>query len=1123
MSVLLRRTVSDGVSKAPWNDNFKSSAASIDDNKRNNHYHHHHHRRSHRQNDKNDDESPTTPRKAAAATSSNPTVAAATTGHGPVDHVTTTVATSTKTLAQNETRVVSILRVAVVGVLFIASIVVSTFVYLYLKKQQQQNFHTNFQHVGKQVLSTFHSVVSKNIASIGTLSTYITSYAHITNSTFPFVTIPSFELHGNNLRITSSSHIIYYLPLVTDETRIEWEIYAMKHRYQATNSYNKEEYYRQQQNMEFNLQQYLEGGVGVTSQDIDDDDDEEEELDNNNGSRRQRRRRRKLTTATTEEDEEEDVVAAEPEPTMLDDGTSYHPSIWSSGARERRGDYPYHENNGTSSSSNETQMKMMMYLPIWQQSPTWPMAQFYLNLDGGRLQVTHPNMIQIMTTEAKALLNQVSTSRPQSKPYHAQILSLGQYRDVGNVTTELLDDINTYLSYPVFDTFDADIVDNSNNDTDDDNNNSKRQQQRSQRNVVGVIGSNVYWKILFSNLLPSNVEGIVCVVSNSLNQTFAYRIDGPKATFLGLIEDAGNGVDYDDDNVVTLPYHDTKYDDMVLSANVNDYLKQLDGIENRAFQSVPLSDTIQYTMKVYPSKDFEAPYITYQPILYSAVTFLSFVFATTLFLVYSCVVERRQRIMTTKVIENATKAAETERELNEFLSHEIRNPLSAAITACSFVSMAVNEQRPQQDEKDKKDEQMASPVLVKDHETLKNVREDVEVVSSSLHFINDFLRSMLDIYRSSEIKVKLAPTDIKKDIFEPTSSVLHKRTSNYDFIVDCPDNLVVMTDPIRLKQVVLNLVRNATKFVERGFLRLRADVFGSTQHVRIYIEDSGPGISPQKQQELFTKYQESLDTLCQGTGIGLNLSKKLMLIMNGDLWLDSRYNSGVGGCPGSCFVIDLKTSPLELSEALNQSIYSRLGDNKTKQILHTALQGNVTGVDDGNTTEVDSSYDSKLIYNPPSQDIEQGSLTTKLVGGHKSSQPSSELPEALSVLIVDDDALLRKLVVRGIKRVAPSSWVVKDVSSGELALRLCETETFDLIFMDQYMASIDKQLLGTETCQALRQRGVTTNTTKICGLSANDLRDAFLKSGADDFILKPMPCKPNELKETLLSLLNRTE
>jgi signal transduction histidine kinase len=100
----------------------------------------------------------------------------------------------------------------------------------------------------------------------------------------------------------------------------------------------------------------------------------------------------------------------------------------------------------------------------------------------------------------------------------------------------------------------------------------------------------------------------------------------------------------------------------------------------------------------------------------------------------------------------------------------------------------------------------ADPLV--DEESRTHVRDDIEVVNASLHFINDFMRSMLDIYRASgnKITVEKAPTDIKHDVLEPVSNILYKRLATFDVIVDCPDNLVVMTDSIRLKQVVLNLV-----------------------------------------------------------------------------------------------------------------------------------------------------------------------------------------------------------------------------------------------------------------------------------------------------------------------------
>jgi DNA-binding response OmpR family regulator len=74
--------------------------------------------------------------------------------------------------------------------------------------------------------------------------------------------------------------------------------------------------------------------------------------------------------------------------------------------------------------------------------------------------------------------------------------------------------------------------------------------------------------------------------------------------------------------------------------------------------------------------------------------------------------------------------------------------------------------------------------------------------------------------------------------------------------------------------------------------------------------------------------------------------------------------------------------------------------------------------------------------------------------------------------------------------------------------------------MDQYMASVQKQLLGTETTRALRSKGVTA---KICGLSANDVEELFIEAGADSFMIKPFPCQKEALKQELVRVVSSSK
>lgn len=66
------------------------------------------------------------------------------------------------------------------------------------------------------------------------------------------------------------------------------------------------------------------------------------------------------------------------------------------------------------------------------------------------------------------------------------------------------------------------------------------------------------------------------------------------------------------------------------------------------------------------------------------------------------------------------------------------------------------------------------------------------------------------------------------------------------------------------------------------------------------------------------------------------------------------------------------------------------------------------------------------------------------------------------------------------------------------------------------MASIEKQMLGTETVRALRSKGVTSI---ICGLSANDMKQQFIEAGANTFMAKPFPCDPHSLKQEVHRIL----
>ena len=190
--------------------------------------------------------------------------------------------------------------------------------------------------------------------------------------------------------------------------------------------------------------------------------------------------------------------------------------------------------------------------------------------------------------------------------------------------------------------------------------------------------------------------------------------------------------------------------------------------------------------------------------------------------------------------------------------------------------------------------------------------------------------------------------------------------------------------------------------------------------------------------------------------IGLAVCRTLIDIMGGDIVLDDSYESGIQGSPGARFEILTNRSPLSLED-------------------EDAL--------------VDQN-ESNRAFPPSNQE--------KAVPSN--AENTILLPDNCSVLFVDDDTMLRRLFSRSLSKLKPQ-WSIQEASNGETAIELVTSGgPYDIIFMDQYMASPTKQLLGTETVRALRARGVKS---LICGLSANDMLSAFEEAGADALMLKP--------------------
>lgn len=167
------------------------------------------------------------------------------------------------------------------------------------------------------------------------------------------------------------------------------------------------------------------------------------------------------------------------------------------------------------------------------------------------------------------------------------------------------------LTYPVFDSLDP-----------------------RTRKVSGILSSAVMWKILFSRILPQRARGIMCVLSNNFNQTFTYRIDGAEARYVGQGD-----------------RHDEKYNHLVHSANLNDYVAAISSKATKSYTSVDLNNNFgRYYLRVYPSAETEAEFRDNRPIHHTIAVFGMILFSSTVFLLYDYVVKRRQKIVMDRAI-----------------------------------------------------------------------------------------------------------------------------------------------------------------------------------------------------------------------------------------------------------------------------------------------------------------------------------------------------------------------------------------------------------------------------------------------------------------------------------------
>ena len=249
-----------------------------------------------------------------------------------------------------------------------------------------------------------------------------------------------------------------------------------------------------------------------------------------------------------------------------------------------------------------------------------------------------------------------------------------------------------------------------------------------------------------------------------------------------------------------------------------------------------------------------------------------------------------------QALSDAVAAAETaNRAKSTFLSnmsHDIRTPMNAII---GFTNIALH--------------QDSVPEM---HNCLKKIEE------SSDHLLS-LLNDVLDLSRIESGKVEFSPvpaniTAVTDSVIEIVKGMLLNRELNFEVHREPLQNPYVMTEPVRIREILVNILNNAVKFTKDGGT-IRFDA-GSrpgadAQHIVICyrIKDTGIGMSEEFQKKLFDEFaqeENGVRTQYKGTGLGMPISKKYVELMGGTITVDSR--KGVG----TTFTVEI---PMELTNA----------------------------------------------------------------------------------------------------------------------------------------------------------------------------------------------------------------
>ncbi|WP_264535344.1 hybrid sensor histidine kinase/response regulator [Flavobacterium sp. N1736] len=212
-------------------------------------------------------------------------------------------------------------------------------------------------------------------------------------------------------------------------------------------------------------------------------------------------------------------------------------------------------------------------------------------------------------------------------------------------------------------------------------------------------------------------------------------------------------------------------------------------------------------------------------------------------------------------------------QLISTVSHDLKTPLS---TIVGYTELLGN-----------------SDVNTKQSYFVKNIKNSSEYISQLVQDLLDF--SQIEAGKITIEKVPFYLPEIIEDVAKNIQTVYKQKDIDLIINVDEKLNTKIVGDPFRLKQILSNIIGNAYKFTEEGFIKISAFADVEEPFFIITIEDSGIGIEKGNQQLVFEEFaqaNESIEKKYGGTGLGLAICQKIISILGGNLNLESTFGKG---------------------------------------------------------------------------------------------------------------------------------------------------------------------------------------------------------------------------------------